>query len=514
MSRLSALPPVPDMAGVSAGPDEPGLEALIRMPPGPGRQGAIAGIVASLAGPLAALHEAGQVHGGICPAAVVHGPSGEAVLATPPVAPAPDADDAPRQAGYAAFEQYTDDPAYPCGPWTDVHGLAALAYFLATGSAPPSALARRVRDDYVPLHEWGASAYGKAFCDAVDSGLAMPAHARPATVAAFAAAMGALRPAQNTAALKPTPAPVPTPAPTPRPAPTPALAPVPTPASVSLPTPAPAATPVFVPSATLSTDGLPAGDDAPARATAEQSTEMPPEVPARRRRMLPLTGVLIALLLAGGGYAWVRMNTPPVQLAGTPQASSPAPARAPEAPPAGPSAAPPAGPSATPPGGSQTAPQATSPVAPQAAPAAAAPPASPEAPPARGVAATAPAPAGPVAEPNAEASREARPESNPETRLPGPAPATGAGPANMPAPPAAVPPTPPKAAPVAVRVAVRPWGEVLINGRSRGVSPPLREISLAPGRYQVTVRNASAGDHSMTLTVAPDRPAVISHEFK
>ncbi|NMK49740.1 hypothetical protein HG262_26270, partial [Achromobacter sp. Bel] len=178
MSRLSALPPVPDMAGSSAGPDEPGLEALIRMPRGPGRQGAIAQIVASLAGPLAALHETGQVHGGICPAALIHGPSGEAVLATPPVAPAPDADDAPRQSGYAAFEQYTDDPAYPCGPWTDVHGLAALAYFLATGSAPPSALARRVRDDYVPLQEWGANAYDKVFCAAVDSGLAMPAHAR------------------------------------------------------------------------------------------------------------------------------------------------------------------------------------------------------------------------------------------------------------------------------------------------------------------------------------------------
>ena len=76
------------------------------------------------------------------------------------------------------------------------------------------------------------------------------------------------------------------------------------------------------------------------------------------------------------------------------------------------------------------------------------------------------------------------------------------------------PKAPPKAAPVAVRVAVRPWGEVLINGRSRGVSPPLRELSLTPGRYQVTVRNASAGEHRMTLTVAAGKPASISHEFK
>ncbi|WP_167380350.1 hypothetical protein [Achromobacter insolitus] len=45
------------------------------------------------------------------------------------------------------------------------------------------------------------------------------------------------------------------------------------------------------------------------------------------------------------------------------------------------------------------------------------------------------------------------------------------------------------------------------------MSPPLRELSLAPGRYQVIVRNASAGDHRMTLTVAPGRPASITHEF-
>ncbi|MGH8818264.1 MAG: hypothetical protein ACREX5_16820, partial [Achromobacter pestifer] len=82
------------------------------------------------------------------------------------------------------------------------------------------------------------------------------------------------------------------------------------------------------------------------------------------------------------------------------------------------------------------------------------------------------------------------------------------------APAAAVPQAPSPAAPVAVSVAVRPWGEVLINGRSRGVSPPLRELSLAPGRYQVTVRNSSSGDHSMTLTVAPNKPAAITHEFK
>ena len=476
MSRPSAVPPDTEMADILAARGEPGLDALIRMPPGPARQAAITRIVASLAVPLAALHEAGQVHGGICPAAVVHGPSGELLLATPPVAPTPDAEDAPRQPGYAAFEQYTDDPAYPCGPWTDVHGLAALAYFLATGSAPPSALARRVRDDYVPLGDWGGDVYGKAFCDAVDSGLAMPMHARPATVTSFAAAMGALQAAESMATFMPTP----------EFEPEPEFEPTPTPTSTD--------EPAFIPLAASPTDGRPADDDALARSTAGVSTQAPPEIPVRRRRMLPLMLVVFALLLAGGGYAWVRMTTPPVQLAGTPQTSSPAPARAPEGPPSAPPAGPEASPQALPQAAPQTAPQTTPPVA----------------------AAPAPATVPPVAEPIAEASSspEPAPETPSEASPPGAGPAAAAGTSDMPPPPVAEPPAPPKAAPVVVRVAVRPWGEVLINGRSRGVSPPLREISLAPGRYQVTVRNASAGDHSMTLTVAPNRPAIITHEFK
>ncbi|MFD4836151.1 hypothetical protein ACFWP0_01490 [Achromobacter sp. NPDC058515] len=419
MSRPSAVPP---------DPGAPRLDDLIRLPPGLRRQEEIARIVGGLAAALAALHEAGRVHGGLCPAAVAHDPSGQAILAAPPVAPAPDAEDASRHAGYAAFEQYTDDPDYPCGPWTDVHGLAALAYFLATGSAPPSALARRVRDDCPPLHEWGAGAYDQAFCDAVDRGLAMPAHARPQTVEAFAAAMGASLPPRDTSPAMP-------------------LAPV--------------AAPMAEPSA---------GDDELVSSTAGHPAAAPPELPSSGRRILPLA-LMFALLLAGGAYAWVRLTAPPVQLAGAPQVSSPAPAPAPQPPQVEPAEAPPVVPDA-PPAGSAAAP-APPPV--ESAAGGQAQEATPDA--TAGIAASTPAP-------EAQATAEA------------------------------VPQEPPKAAPVAVRVAVRPWGEVLINGRSRGVSPPLRELSLAPGRYQVTVRNASSGDHSMTLTVAPGRPAAITHEFK
>ncbi|EHK62821.1 hypothetical protein [Achromobacter arsenitoxydans] len=442
------------------GPGATRLEDLLRLPAGLKRQEGIARIVAGLASGLVALHEAGRVHGAIHPGAVVFGPSGQATLAEPPAAPAPDAEDAARHAGYAAFEQYTDDPDHPCGPWTDVYGLAALAHFLATGSAPPDALARRVRDDCLPLHEREAGAYGNAFCVAVDSGLAMAAHARPQTVAAFAAGMGASLAAEGEE---------------PR-----------TPAAEAEDGPAVAVPPVAVPPVAVPPVAVP-----PVEAMDDPSSPLPagalrPDQQARAPRILPIA-LALALLLAGGGYILVRLMGSPAAT----EAPQPTPvlAAAPSAP------APQAPPAAQPPAEKPPAEQAPA-----------------EQPPA--TAENRPAPAEPPSTPAEPASAPAAPPPRAQDEGIGamagstadaPGPALGA---------AAQPQEQSKVAPVTVRVAVRPWGEVLVNGRSRGISPPLRELSLAPGRYQVTVRNASAGDHRMTLTVAKGQPASITHEFE
>lgn len=485
MTTASITPPSPGTAGIPAAPCHPRLADLMRLPPGRKRQDEITRIVAGLAASLAPLHAAGRVHGGIHPGAVAFdggGPwdpivgraaTGAATLTPPPVAPAPDAEDAPRHAGYAAFEQYTDDPAYACGPWTDVYGLAALAYFLATGSAPPSALARRVRDDCLPLEEWGANEYDRAFCDAVDSGLAMTMHARPQTAQAFAAAIGT--PPVRTSPILPA-----------------ALPTVATPADVK--TPPTAASP-------------------PEASPPEARTAR--ELPRERARVLPWI-LACALLLAGSGYAWVRMTSTSVELAGTPEAS----ARTPQASPAVTASAPAPAPAPTPdraPAPQQ--PLATAPEPPQASQSTRATQASQGSSPVPATQpsqASQPTPATPSARVEAASSGGApAPVSDGSASNIDAASASASAPA--PAPESAAAPVstaPPKAAPVSVRVAVRPWGEVLVNGRSRGVSPPLRELSLTPGRYQVTVRNATAGEHRMTLTVAADKPAAISHEFK
>jgi len=68
-------------------------------------------------------------------------------------------------------------------------------------------------------------------------------------------------------------------------------------------------------------------------------------------------------------------------------------------------------------------------------------------------------------------------------------------------------------APVRVSINVRPWGEIVIDGVSRGVTPPLKTVMLRPGKHTVTIRNSAQPPHTMTLVVTAGKPAVITHLF-
>lgn len=74
--------------------------------------------------------------------------------------------------------------------------------------------------------------------------------------------------------------------------------------------------------------------------------------------------------------------------------------------------------------------------------------------------------------------------------------------------------TPAQPTPVRVSINVRPWGEIVINGVSRGVTPPLKTVMLRPGRHRVTIRNSAQPPHHMTLTVKTGKPAMITHIFR
>ena len=89
--------------------------------------------------------------------------------------------------------------------------------------------------------------------------------------------------------------------------------------------------------------------------------------------------------------------------------------------------------------------------------------------------------------------------------------------APAPAAPALEPPavaTAPSQASVRVRLTVLPWGEVEVNGRKVGVSPPLTVLNLKPGTYTVVLRNSDFAPHTVRLQVEPQKPTRVQHQFQ
>jgi len=64
-----------------------------------------------------------------------------------------------------------------------------------------------------------------------------------------------------------------------------------------------------------------------------------------------------------------------------------------------------------------------------------------------------------------------------------------------------------------VALAVTPWGEVLVNGATRGVSPPLTRLALPPGVHLVEVRNGAAQPLKARVEVKPGQTISLQHRF-
>jgi hypothetical protein len=64
-----------------------------------------------------------------------------------------------------------------------------------------------------------------------------------------------------------------------------------------------------------------------------------------------------------------------------------------------------------------------------------------------------------------------------------------------------------------VKLAISPWGEVWVDGRSAGVTPPLTQLSLPPGEHKITIRNGDAPPFSQTIVVQAGKTARVKHQF-
>ena len=98
-------------------------------------------------------------------------------------------------------------------------------------------------------------------------------------------------------------------------------------------------------------------------------------------------------------------------------------------------------------------------------------------------------------------------------------PATEKAPAKVAAQPAPAAQTAPihKAGPAptgTVHLAVLPWGEVFVNGHSRGVSPPLKTLKLPPGSYAIEVRNTTFTPGKQQIQVKANGAVTVRYVFK
>ncbi len=60
---------------------------------------------------------------------------------------------------------------------------------------------------------------------------------------------------------------------------------------------------------------------------------------------------------------------------------------------------------------------------------------------------------------------------------------------------------------------IAPWGEVLIDGRPVGVSPPLTELKLPAGKHALEIRHSDGRAVAAEVQVDPERPQRVRHRF-
>jgi class 3 adenylate cyclase len=139
------------------------------------------------------------------------------------------------------------------------------------------------------------------------------------------------------------------------------------------------------------------------------------------------------------------------------------------------------------------------------------------------------------------ATQPAKPDTRAETRVLEPAPATSLIPSPAPAAPAtetkpekaapakAEPPkaepradgaakaegvTKPALPPATLVFAVQPWGEIYVNGKARGVTPPMKSLKLEPGKYKVEIRNTTFATHTENFDLKARDEVTVRHKFQ
>ena len=68
--------------------------------------------------------------------------------------------------------------------------------------------------------------------------------------------------------------------------------------------------------------------------------------------------------------------------------------------------------------------------------------------------------------------------------------------------------------PATVAFSIQPWGEVFVNGKLRGVYPPLKPIQLAPGKYKIEVKNTTFPALVVNVDLKARDEITVRHKFQ
>ena len=64
-----------------------------------------------------------------------------------------------------------------------------------------------------------------------------------------------------------------------------------------------------------------------------------------------------------------------------------------------------------------------------------------------------------------------------------------------------------------VQIAIAPWGEVVVDGAVRGVSPPLTQVTLPPGPHTIEIRNGSSPPFIARVDLKAGEKIQLQHRF-
>jgi class 3 adenylate cyclase len=69
-------------------------------------------------------------------------------------------------------------------------------------------------------------------------------------------------------------------------------------------------------------------------------------------------------------------------------------------------------------------------------------------------------------------------------------------------------------APALLQFAISPWGDVFVDGKRQGASPPLMNLSVAPGKHTIEIKNTTFRAYSQTVDLKPGEKLRITHKFR